>query len=392
MYTKSKIPRSGTVEAISKIVQFSGGAERLATKLNSHPLLGAGEHPNRAAMEWFGSVVAELLECSRCYVGTIPRADGSAPEEVRIGYSTVDPESAATVGQIARKAMWRYSVLHQSTEHCDTLARKLIGGEIANGGHSVMGRLTSGNGTDVLFVAGWRTTALHAAEIPCMTRAVRVMWQTAHELAQPPLQPSDLRTWLEDLVFPAFVVDEELQVSEANSGARDLLLEGAPLNVDNGTLAGLNASVTQCLKEALHNTVMSRWSHRWLSTMVPLATDHQQFAFAWIGAVPAQPDANQVLVIVPQFHEVAGARRIASAFGLNWAEERIIARILRGQCPRSIGTELHLTEATVRTYTKRIMLKLGINRQSELFLLYILTFSPFGAARAHRREKGKSVV
>lgn len=35
----------------------------------------------------------------------------------------------------------------------------------------------------------------------------------------------------------------------------------------------------------------------------------------------------------------------------------------------------------MRTYTKRIMLKLGINRQSEFFLLYHLTQSPFGAGR-----------
>ncbi|MFG3596835.1 hypothetical protein [Bradyrhizobium sp. RDI18] len=45
-----------------------------------------------------------------------------------------------------------------------------------------------------------------------------------------------------------------------------------------------------------------------------------------------------------------------------------------------------MTEATVRTYTKRIMLKLGINRQAEFFLLYHLTQSPFGAGR---REKGR---
>jgi DNA-binding CsgD family transcriptional regulator len=91
-----------------------------------------------------------------------------------------------------------------------------------------------------------------------------------------------------------------------------------------------------------------------------------------------------MLLIVPQFDEVSGARRIASAFGLSWAEERIIAGILHGQCPRRIGAELRLTEATVRTYTKRIMFKLGINRQSEFFLLYHLTQSPFGARGRER--------
>ena len=54
-------------------------------------------------------------------------------------------------------------------------------------------------------------------------------------------------------------------------------------------------------------------------------------------------------------------------------------RILQFQCLRDIGADLRLIEATVRTYTERIMLKLGINRQAEFFLLDHLTQSPFGA-------------
>ena len=87
---------------------------------------------------------------------------------------------------------------------------------------------------------------------------------------------------------------------------------------------------------------------------------------------------------MPQFDEVLGAHRIACAFGLNWAEERIIARILQFQSPRDIGADLRLTEATIRTYTKRIMLKLGIKRQLEFFILYILTLSPLGADQRER--------
>lgn len=51
--------------------------------------------------------------------------------------------------------------------------------------------------------------------------------------------------------------------------------------------------------------------------------------------------------------------------------------VLTGSAPVEIAGLLGLTEATVRTYLKRIMLKLGINRRSEFFLLYILTMSPF---------------
>ena len=112
--------------------------------------------------------------------------------------------------------------------------------------------------------------------------------------------------------------------------------------------------------------LMSQSGQGWLNTTVTLSTDRQQFAFARIGAVPAHCDTGTALVIVPQFDDVSGAHRIASAFSLNWAEEKIITRILQGQCPRDRG-RARLTEATVRTYTKRIMLKLGINGSPSSF-------------------------
>jgi DNA-binding CsgD family transcriptional regulator len=196
--------------------------------------------------------------------------------------------------------------------------------------------------------------------------------------------------WLEELVFPALIVDEDLHIHEVNSRGRSLLTKGELLKVDRGRLAGLSGSVTESLREATRETLISRAGQGWLNTTVPLSTERQQFAFAKIGAVPTHCDAGRVLVIVPEFDEVSGANRIATAFGLNWAEERIVARILQGRCPRHIGADLQLTEATVRTYTKRIMLKLGINRQSEFFMLYHLTQSPFGAGRREKAVGSRS--
>ena len=196
-------------------------------------------------------------------------------------------------------------------------------------------------------------------------------------------------TWLENLAFPAFIVDEGLHVHEVNRGGRTLLAKGELIRVDGGRLAGASAPVTESLREAIREALIPRPGQVWLNTTVPLSTERQQFAFAKIGAAPTHGDVGKALIIVPQFDEVLGAHRIASAFGLNWAEERIIARILQFQGPRDIGADLRLTEATVRTYTKRIMLKLGINRQAEFFLLYHLTQSPFGAGK---REKAVGPV
>ena len=341
--------------------------------------------PNQSAMEYLGKAVAELFDCHSCYVAVMSRAGGAELEEVQVGRATIDPSCTTTVARIARKGAGADCALLEPVNARTSFVRKLIGSEPGANSHSVLGRFASPDGSTVVFVAGWRRAALTRAEIPCLARAVRTVWETAHSLAaRPPDRCPDPETWLENLTFPAFIVDEGLHVHEVNRGGRTLLAKGELIRVDGGRLAGASAPVTESLREAIREALISR-----LNTTVPLSTEHQQFAFAKIGAAPTHCEVAKALIIVPQFDEVLGAHRIASAFGLNWAEERIIARLLQFQGPRDIGADLHLTEATVRTYTKRIMLKLGINRQAEFFLLYHLTQSPFGAGK---REKAVGPV
>ena len=338
--------------------------------------------PNQSAMEYLGKAVAELFDCHSCYVAVMSRAGGAELEEVQVGRATIDPSCTTTVARIARKGAGADCALLEPVNARTSFVRKLIGSEPGANSHSVLGRFASPDGSTVVFVAGWRRAALTRAEIPCLARAVRTVWETAHSLAaRPPDRCPDPETWLENLTFPAFIVDEGLRVHEVNRGGRTLLAKGEVVRMDGGRLAGGSAPVTESLREAIREALISRPGQVRLNTTVPLSTEHQQFAFAKIGAAPTHCEVAKALIIVPQFDEVLGAHRIASAFGLNWAEERIIARLLQFQGPRDIGADLHLTEATVRTYTKRIMLKLGINRQAEFFLLYHLTQSPFGAGK-----------
>jgi DNA-binding CsgD family transcriptional regulator len=350
----------------------------------------AEQGPSRRAMEYFGKAVAELFDCDSCYVAVKSHTSGSELKEVRIGHDEIDPSCTMTVARIARKGAGADCAFLGPVNARTTFVRRLIGPEPRTGSHSVIGRFSSRDRSTVVFVAGWRQHALVRAEIPCLARAVRTVWETAHALAQrSPNRRSDAEIWLEKLASPAFIVDESLHVHEVNRCGRALLAKGELLKVDGGRLAGPSGPVTGSLREAIREALIPRPGQVRLNTTVPLSTERQQFAFAKIGAAPTDRDVGKALVIVPQFDEALGAHRIAAAFGLNWAEERIIARILQFQCPRDIGADLHLTEATVRTYTKRIMLKLGINRQAEFFLLYHLTQSPFGAGR---REKAVASV
>lgn len=376
MYENSKAlsARQEQYADLARRLQSPRGVEQITIGLTSE--VSRERTASRAAMEYFGRTVAELLDCKSCYVATKFANATSDLDEVRVGHAMADPSCVAVIERIAREGSSTDCTLITPINERTNFVRKLIGEQPGGNGHSVIGRMPVADGAMVVFVAGWRARGLLTAEIPCVVRAIRMMWESAQAISRS-LLPSDLPSWLEDLIFPAFVVDERLLVHEVNGAGCALLAKGEPLKLDRGKLSGASSPVTENLRRAVAETLRSSGKQGWLNAAVPLSVDHQQFAFARIGAVPG--DAGRRLVIVPQFDEVSGANRIASAFGLTWAEERIVARILQGRCPRQIGAELHLTEATVRTYTKRIMLKLGINRQSEFFLLYHLTLSPFGA-------------
>jgi DNA-binding CsgD family transcriptional regulator len=334
-------------------------------------------------VEYFGQAIIELLECNRCVLARA-RFPG---EEIRLGF--VAPQQApveAIAQMISRRASGQQAVV-QSIGPDSEVARALIGRAPAGCAHAVAGAVAHHEGPELVFLAGWRPTALSAKEMTCLSRAVGVIWNTLSRTL-PRLPETHLPALLEELVCPAFIVDERLHIHELNSSGRSLLKRGDPLRSENGALAGLNAATTDRLKDSLRHTRTSGSERRGMNTVVTLATRYAHRHFAWIGPVPTRPDTNQALILAPQVDADAGARRIAAAFALSWAEERIIARILQGQSPSCIGGALHLTEATVRTYTKRIMLKLGINRQLEFFILYILTLSPFGADQLERIPSG----
>ena len=216
-----------------------------------------------------------------------------------------------------------------------------------------------------------------------MTRAIDLMWNAAADLAQMRVQRQ--WSWLDDISSPAFVVDENLVVRNMNAGFRQLLGNCEALAVEHGVTSGSNPSVTARLKDAVRRFVRSDPTQPARGSAVLLSHDEQKFLFAVIGPVPGDREPELALIVVPQFDAGAGARRIAAAFALSWVEERIVSRILCGRCPRVIWTELGFTEATVRTYIKRIMIKIGINRQSEFFVLHSLTSSPFTTRQPDRR-------
>lgn len=334
------------------------------------------------ALEAFGKALLGVLECRRCFAVILSRETGFAVHAVRIGLGRSVQPSADVINRLVGRSEWTHDSFFAIPAD-DDLASELLGPETDEPAHALVGKIAASEGLDLVFLAGWRAAPFCPAEIGCVSRAADIIWAMAQGQRRSAGMAFD--RILEEFAFPAFVVDHKLRVLESNEAARQMLLAKHPVCLDHGILAGSNPLVNGKLQQSLRDTIAARSEKGWANGIIPLSTDHRSFAFAWIGAAPSERHRDRVLVIIPQIDPAAGARRIATVFGLPWAEERIVSRILCGQPPSRIAVGLDLTEATVRTYIKRIMLKLGINRQHELFILYILTLSPFVEGRREPR-------
>ncbi len=337
-------------------------------------------------MQWLGEALNELFECSRCLIATVPEDERLASEQLLIGETPRGRTAESTVASIAhRLSAEKADIL--TVKANDPLALGTIGRASVQFPYAIIGRMFAGS-CQFVFVAGWRSALFSQEEIRGLSRATRFFGMSAKNLMPAARESSDLQKLLGDLVFPAFIVDDSLRLVETNRVGKRLLLQGGILHMEGGFLSGATKSATLDLRHAVSNALMPSVDQRWTNATIVLSSGYQRYAFAWVGLAPVHQEAGRVLVIVPRIDEALGARRIAGTFSLSYVEERIIARILRGRSPKDIGAELGLTEATVRTYTKRIMLKLNIKRQSELFLLYILTLSPFGSGRPEKALSG----
>ncbi|WP_019404875.1 MULTISPECIES: helix-turn-helix transcriptional regulator [unclassified Chelatococcus] len=359
-----------------------------ARRTGRQPLSSEIVRMTRASAEVFGRAILDLLGCERCCVAMVARAAGFVIDVVELGPAAGNPAAVEAMTQLALG------------EDPDGAAIRLVGPENAPA-VAALGRPPAGqlrglagsvraeDGIDLVFLAGWHPAPLSSLELDRIARAVRAIW-TAARHAPPSRQEGSVGAFLNELIFPAFIVDGGLRLLKTNDAGRDYLLKGGPLQLSAGVLTGANDSVTRQLQQALGEAAAAQPERMPPTMVVPLSTERGAFAFAWIGPAWMEDEADRFLLVVPQVDPAAGAKRIASAFGLKWAEERIVACVLCGQPPSRMGSVLGLTEATVRTYTKRIMLKLGINRQVEFFLLYILTMSPFrrGAREPARAPEG----
>lgn len=325
-----------------------------------------------------------LVKLASCQSGLLMVVDsgGKVLDSLRVGHAAAGHARDGTEPALLARHAPQGDCVFRSLTPCHTLVQKCLGDAPPPLVHSVVGRVRCPQGLDLVMVAGWRAEALGEDEAEMLARAGDTLRDTfSGAFASPACADSPAPQAGFDLfnsvVSPVFRVDERMGVVSMNDAARREIADGTVLREVGGRLVSVSGCGHEELRNAVRRALRDVASEGRRTSIVPLATDVGLPRFAIIAPCPVQEAPSTAVIVLPAVDGDEGARRLASLYGLTQAEQKVVRLVLTGVTPVNIAARLNLTEATVRTYLKRIMLKLGINRRSEFFLLYILTMSPF---------------
>jgi DNA-binding CsgD family transcriptional regulator len=185
--------------------------------------------------------------------------------------------------------------------------------------------------------------------------------------------------------FAVFLLTEDCRVTFANAKAEDLLRRGIGLRYKHGRLAASPAFTARlhalARQAACHKTVegdisgtleLYRGENRppLVAHVIPLAPIRTAAIF------DLDRPAAAVFIVDTALNPSAQIQHFATRFGLTPAETRVLAEIIAGKGLFAAAARLKITKETARTYAKRILLKTGTNRQTELIRRFFETAFP----------------
>ena len=92
-----------------------------------------------------------------------------------------------------------------------------------------------------------------------------------------------------------------------------------------------------------------------------------------------EPLAAVVYLSDTQAASPASAQQLIDLFDLNATEAALALQLVQGRTLAQAAREMHLTEQTARTYSKRIFAKTGTHRQADLVRLILTSVAHLAA-------------
>ena len=162
------------------------------------------------------------------------------------------------------------------------------------------------------------------------------------------------------------------RIEWANDYAHGLLNDSESLSICKGRLTARSAKTQQeinhkieCAERSLQSSYLKceRGKGSPLQiTVIPKS--HRTSLFSRINPGPV------LMIVDPDDHAADNDQRFALVWGLTPLESRFAMQLLQGKSVSEAGDYLGLTKDTARWYSKQIMRKVGVNKQTELCLKF----------------------
>jgi DNA-binding CsgD family transcriptional regulator/PAS domain-containing protein len=184
---------------------------------------------------------------------------------------------------------------------------------------------------------------------------------------------------LDQLTIGAIILNGEERVIETNEVAQRLLRESACISLVDHKLVPTKTRYATELNRLIKQALAWRQHHRDEPFVDALRIESQSGSSVGmlIRSVPLtrwyENDGSPSVVIYLEglAHQQAPEQFIARLFGLTLSEANLASLLANGLTLAEAAAELGLAESSVRTYSKKIFSKTGVNRQAELVRLIL---------------------
>jgi DNA-binding NarL/FixJ family response regulator len=196
-----------------------------------------------------------------------------------------------------------------------------------------------------------------------------------------------LQSGIDKLLIGHILVDQSMSVVYSNPSADKILKEHPALRCREGKLCAYRSEDTERIYNAVQTAILAQddddsnqcstalgLTHHDVTTTLPLLVtpatgsgvgDEQNMISSHVAIIISDPEHNQP--VPPE--------ALVNTYGLTKTQAKVAIAIANGLTSPEIADLLRVKQSTIKTHTKAIFQKVGVNRQAEL--VKVLLTGPF---------------